>query len=75
MLVVALIVNLLVGLATSTPIRRWEYSKYFDLQGHRGGRGETVENTLPSFAMGIINGVTTLEMDCKRPHSRVRSTS
>ncbi|WVO17783.1 hypothetical protein L204_105481 [Cryptococcus depauperatus] len=47
-----------------SPIRRWEYSKYFDLQGHRGGRGETVENTLPSFAWGLINGVTSLEMDC-----------
>lgn len=22
----------------------------YDIQGHRGGRGHTVENTLPSFA-------------------------
>ncbi|KAL0572909.1 hypothetical protein V5O48_009056 [Marasmius crinis-equi] len=35
----------------------------FDVQGHRGGRGETVENTLPSFAWGLIDGVTTLELD------------
>ncbi|KAG7085507.1 hypothetical protein E1B28_003068 [Marasmius oreades] len=35
----------------------------FDIQGHRGGRGETVENTLPSFAWGLIDGVETLELD------------
>ncbi|KAF9458356.1 PLC-like phosphodiesterase [Collybia nuda] len=35
----------------------------FDLQGHRGGRGNTIENTLPSFAWGMIDGVNTLEMD------------
>ncbi|ESK83954.1 glycerophosphoryl diester phosphodiesterase [Moniliophthora roreri MCA 2997] len=35
----------------------------FDIQGHRGGRGETVESTLPSFAWGLINGVKTLELD------------
>ncbi|KAL5535130.1 hypothetical protein ACEPAF_3224 [Sanghuangporus sanghuang] len=37
--------------------------KYFDIQGHRGGRGKTVENTLPSFAWGLIDGSTTLELD------------
>ncbi|CED84305.1 plc-like phosphodiesterase [Phaffia rhodozyma] len=42
---------------------RWEYESYFDLQGHRGGRGHTIENTLPSFADGLINGLTTLELD------------
>ncbi|PFH46642.1 hypothetical protein AMATHDRAFT_183195 [Amanita thiersii Skay4041] len=36
---------------------------FFDLQGHRGGRGDTVENTLPSFAWGMVSGVSTLEMD------------
>lgn len=35
----------------------------YDIQGHRGGRGDTVENTLPSFAWGLINGVRTLELD------------
>ncbi|RDB28841.1 Glycerophosphoryl diester phosphodiesterase [Hypsizygus marmoreus] len=35
----------------------------FDVQGHRGGRGNTIENTLPSFAWGLIDGVTTLELD------------
>lgn len=28
---------------SASPVKRWAYSKYFDLQGHRGGRGETDE--------------------------------
>ncbi|KAJ7899957.1 PLC-like phosphodiesterase [Mycena olivaceomarginata] len=32
-------------------------------QGHRGGRGNAIENTLPSFAWGLIDGATTLELD------------
>ncbi|KAJ7169494.1 PLC-like phosphodiesterase [Mycena filopes] len=32
-------------------------------QGHRGGRGNAVENTLPGFAWGLIDGATTLELD------------
>nr|XP_019014794.1 uncharacterized protein I206_00880 [Kwoniella pini CBS 10737]OCF53575.1 hypothetical protein I206_00880 [Kwoniella pini CBS 10737] len=52
-----------VGTATASPLKRWVYSKYFDLQGHRGGRGEAIENTLPAFAWGLIDGVTSLEMD------------
>lgn len=35
----------------------------FDLQAHRGGRGLTVENTLPAFARSLDIGVTTLELD------------
>ncbi|PPQ62788.1 hypothetical protein CVT24_000482 [Panaeolus cyanescens] len=38
-------------------------SQVFDVQGHRGGRGEVVESTLPAFAWGMIDGVTTLELD------------
>lgn len=34
--------------------------RYFDLQGHRGGRGEHIENTLDSFAWGIIDGTAEL---------------
>lgn len=50
--------------ASASPIKqRWAYEKYFDLQGHRGGRGEAVESTLPAFAWGLLAGVTTLEMD------------
>jgi len=47
------------GLPTQKP----EGSGVFDVQGHRGGRGNTIENTLPSFAWGMIDGVTTLELD------------
>ncbi|QRV91199.1 glycerophosphoryl diester phosphodiesterase [Ceratobasidium sp. AG-Ba] len=35
----------------------------YDIQGHRGCRGATVESTLPAFAWGLIYGATTLEMD------------
>ncbi|KAJ7071493.1 PLC-like phosphodiesterase [Mycena amicta] len=31
--------------------------------GHRGGRGNAIENTLPGFAWGLIDGSTTLELD------------
>lgn len=50
--------------ASASPVKpRWAYQKYFDLQGHRGARGEAVESTLPAFAWGLLAGVTTLEMD------------
>ena len=35
----------------------------FDLQGHRGARGLSPENTLPAFATALGIGVSTLEMD------------
>lgn len=66
MLTSVLSVSALLALqASASPInsKRWLYQKYFDLQGHRGGRGESIENTLHSFAWGLIDGVTTLEMD------------
>ena len=34
-----------------------------DLQGHRGARGLLAENTLPSLALALQMGVTTLELD------------
>ncbi|KAK4053666.1 hypothetical protein OIV83_001322 [Microbotryomycetes sp. JL201] len=43
--------------------RRWEYSQYFDVQGHRGGRGEYSEELLSAMAAGLRAGVSTLEMD------------
>jgi glycerophosphoryl diester phosphodiesterase len=36
----------------------------FDLQGHRGARGLSPENTLAGFARALAIGVTTLELDC-----------
>ncbi|KAK1215290.1 hypothetical protein PQX77_022108 [Marasmius sp. AFHP31] len=58
-------VLLLSAFALGFPVRRSYDSNQtpFDVQGHRGGRGETVESTLPSFAWGLIDGVTTLELD------------
>lgn len=35
----------------------------FDLQSHRGGRGETTEESLRAFAKSLELGVTTLELD------------
>ena len=35
----------------------------FDLEGHRGARGLSPENTLPAFATALSLGVTTLELD------------
>ncbi|RPD58375.1 PLC-like phosphodiesterase [Lentinus tigrinus ALCF2SS1-6] len=39
------------------------HDRFYDVQAHRGGRGNTVENTLPSFAWGLIDGASTLELD------------
>ena len=38
-------------------------SSGFDLQAHRGGRGETTEESLRAFAKSLELGVTTLELD------------
>ncbi|KAK2462022.1 hypothetical protein APHAL10511_006485 [Amanita phalloides] len=38
-------------------------TRKLDIQAHRGGRANTIENTLPSFAWGLINGASTLELD------------
>lgn len=35
----------------------------FDLQAHRGGRGEVTEGSLPAFAHALETGVSTLELD------------
>ncbi|GJE87811.1 PLC-like phosphodiesterase [Phanerochaete sordida] len=45
------------------PGTRLSTNGFFDVQAHRGGRGNTIENTLPSFAWGLIDGATTLELD------------
>jgi len=37
--------------------------QFYDVQAHRGGRGNVVKSTLPSFAWGLIDGATTLELD------------
>lgn len=34
----------------AAPTGEFTTQRYYDVQGHRGGRGETTENTLPAFA-------------------------
>ncbi|KAJ8517046.1 hypothetical protein ONZ45_g5707 [Pleurotus djamor] len=57
----------LISLAVALSLSQWTNAaptqRHVDIQGHRGGRGDTVENTLPSFAWGLINGAETLELD------------
>ncbi|KAF9481720.1 PLC-like phosphodiesterase [Pholiota conissans] len=42
---------------------RFQKLTVFDVQGHRGSRGENSESVLPAFAWALIDGVTTLELD------------
>ncbi|KAK7468668.1 hypothetical protein VKT23_003172 [Stygiomarasmius scandens] len=49
--------------ATPSQIPLKGSSRHFDVQAHRGGRGNTVENLLPAFAWALIDGATTLELD------------
>ncbi|WP_426976313.1 glycerophosphodiester phosphodiesterase family protein [Pseudarthrobacter sp. O4] len=50
------------GTATSE-INSNERNGSFDLQSHRGGRGEWTEESLAAFANSLKLGVTTLELD------------
>lgn len=36
---------------------------FFDLEGHRGARGEDSEETLYAYASGVLAGVRSLEFD------------
>ena len=49
---------LLMAFSLPSPAQR-----IIDLQGHRGARGLLAENTLPSFALALQAGVSTLELD------------
>ncbi|KAF8592072.1 PLC-like phosphodiesterase [Ramaria rubella] len=66
----AILLVALVGAVAATPYqsllslpRTSGNDRFFDIQAHRGGRANTIENTLPSFAWGLIEGSTTLELD------------
>jgi glycerophosphoryl diester phosphodiesterase len=50
------------GTATSA-IKTNESNGSFDLQAHRGGRGEWTEESLAAFANSLKLGVSTLELD------------
>lgn len=57
MLSVAFSVLYLALSATASPfhkLKRWEYEQYYDVQGHRGARGQSVESVIPAFAMALI---------------------
>ncbi len=56
-----LVVLLAVALWPVGPARA--RSPDFDLQAHRGGRGETTEESLRAFAKALELGVSTLELD------------
>ncbi len=53
-----LIGSVLLGLAAAAPA-----APHFDLQGHRGTRGNAPENTIAAFEKALAIGVNTLEMD------------
>ena len=46
-----------------TALKTNERNGSFDLQAHRGGRGEWTEESLAAFAHSLKLGVTTLELD------------
>lgn len=48
---------------TSPAIKTNERNGSFDLQSHRGGRGEWTEESLAAFAKSLELGVSTLELD------------
>ncbi|KAJ3480220.1 hypothetical protein NLI96_g8505 [Meripilus lineatus] len=54
---------LLVARPAQDTFERPNHRRFYDVQAHRGGRGNTIENTLPSFAWGLIDGASTLELD------------
>lgn len=47
----------------SSPVKTNERNGSFDLQSHRGGRGEWTEESLAAFANSLKLGVSTLELD------------
>lgn len=49
--------------AATTALKVNERNGSFDLQSHRGGRGEWTEESLAAFANSLSLGVTTLELD------------
>nr|WP_245550663.1 glycerophosphodiester phosphodiesterase [Nocardia niigatensis] len=66
MIAVAVIAPTACGSTSSdqnSPVSVADPHRPFDLQAHRGGRGMTIEESLPGFAKAIELGVTTLELD------------
>ncbi len=59
---VAALLSISVALVAPLPMVSAQPSG-FDLQAHRGGRGETTEESLRAFAKALQLGVSTLELD------------
>jgi glycerophosphoryl diester phosphodiesterase len=59
----AIIMLVAVGTALGTVPAAEADAPGFDLQAHRGGRGETTEESLRAFAKAMELGVSTLELD------------
>ena len=53
----------IVLLLTCSSSYEYNKKKVFDLQGHRGARGLSPENTLPAFKTAMDLKITTLELD------------
>jgi glycerophosphoryl diester phosphodiesterase len=60
---VAIVVATLLAAAFGGPPQATAEPTGFDLQAHRGGRGETTEESLRAFAKSLELGVSTLEFD------------
>ncbi len=58
----AVVLTLAVTFFSPLPTAVAEPSR-FDLQAHRGGRGETTEESLRAFAKALELGISTLELD------------
>lgn len=61
--IVAVLGLLVQGLMTTPAAGGGSGHRDFDIQGHRGGLGLTVENTISSFSRALELGVSTLELD------------
>ncbi len=59
----ALIAAVLMAAVVSPSATAAAQPSTFDLQAHRGGRGETTEESLRAFAKSLALGVSTLELD------------
>lgn len=61
--ITALLTVFAMVVAISVPPTAAGQPRSFDLQAHRGGRGETTEESLRAFAKSVELGVSTLEFD------------
>jgi len=62
-LLVAALTAVVAVFVPAFPLSAAAQSPGFDLQAHRGGRGETTEESLRAFAKSLELGVSTLELD------------